>query len=246
MAGSYSQQRQYRFILNISRSQDEEVSQIIASLKAKRAFTRAVRIGLLLFWSLSQGRIDVLLAEFPWIAEQLKPPSPPLYALDELHEQLRRIEAKMSEVPLQTNVPMSDGAHPLLNQGSNRPERKSLSDEAMGDLLEVQVAKPTLLQGRAWNIAHCNIQVGLYHLGSIKNLGDLDDEVLEYGIQMGKLPAAQAAEVLDSRRRRASKIPIIEAHIKEKPTGNARPLAGSEVQFSAPVVTDELDDFLNL
>jgi hypothetical protein len=234
----YQQQQQYRFILRPARPQDEEVGAIIRALKAQRAFTRAIRIGLLLFWSLSQGRLDVLLREFPWVLQQLKTPAP---ALDQLQEQLRRIEAKMgSAAPLV----LTDGAHAALPRPAKLP---APSEESLEDLLTVQAAKRSSDGPGKWNIPYCNLQLGLYQLGSIKHLTELETQVLEYGLHVGKLPAAKVKEILARRQSAgAAKLPLhtiaapmVEAHS----TGNARLIAGAGVEFAPP---DDLDEVFQL
>lgn len=92
------------------------------------------------------------------------------------------------------------------------------------DLLEVKKATQDTSR---FNVPFCNLQLGLYGLGSIKHLSDLADEVLEFGILHGKLPTEPARAILNTR----------------KGGGNAKPLAGADVPFSAPAELD-FDDLL--
>jgi hypothetical protein len=56
------------FWLNMEKSDEESVADIIERLKTARRYTAAVRDGLRLVWDLSQGKTDVLLELFPWVA----------------------------------------------------------------------------------------------------------------------------------------------------------------------------------
>lgn len=60
---------QLRFWLNLEKSEESWLADYIAFLKAKRNFQDTVRLGLRLIYDLRQGKTDVLLELFPFVAE---------------------------------------------------------------------------------------------------------------------------------------------------------------------------------
>jgi len=92
-------------------------------------------------------------------------------------------------------------------------------------------------QTSKWRVAHCNIQIGLYHLGSIKELKDLDDEVLAYGIHFNKLNKDQAQAIL-ARRGAKNQLEAVTLRADAPNTGNAKPIPGANVKLVAPDFND--------
>lgn len=82
--------QRYIFWLNLNKQTDSELAAHIAELKAGRKFVRTIRDGLRLIQDLQAGHLAVLLALFPWVAEQLQSP---LYSdeLTDLLEHFRQV-----------------------------------------------------------------------------------------------------------------------------------------------------------
>lgn len=62
---------QFKFWLDITKSNEESIADIIEKLKNARKYSTAIRDGLRLFWDLSQGKTDVLLELFPFVKSAL-------------------------------------------------------------------------------------------------------------------------------------------------------------------------------
>lgn len=80
------------FFLDMVKKDDRVVSRIIKNLKKERAFSQAVKDGIMVINELRQGKIDLLLKLHPWIVDkihqQFPPPAP---SNDELIEQFRQM-----------------------------------------------------------------------------------------------------------------------------------------------------------
>ena len=104
---------QVMFWLDLHKSEESELADLIAELKERRNFSRAVRDGIRLIWSLGQGNLDVLLALFPWVEdafyECFKEREPASDAT--LQQQLARLETLLLQ---QGNVPIETGPKKLL------------------------------------------------------------------------------------------------------------------------------------
>jgi hypothetical protein len=68
-------QKQYQFWLNLNLPEQDEIAGMIETLKERRSFAQTIRDGIRLIYSLREGRVDVLLSLFPWIANSLQPTS---------------------------------------------------------------------------------------------------------------------------------------------------------------------------
>lgn len=60
---------QFKFWLNVNKADEYELASIIDELKQGGSFTKAIRDGLRLIVDLWQGRVEVLLALFPWVED---------------------------------------------------------------------------------------------------------------------------------------------------------------------------------
>jgi hypothetical protein len=96
-------------------------------------------------------------------------------------------------------------------------------------------AAPTDKPKPKWNIPYCNLQLGLYQLGSIKQLDELETQVLEYGLSVGKLPAAKVKPILEKRQVKVTAAP---APIPDNSASNGKRIDGSEITFEAPTIDD--------
>ncbi|MBZ0320110.1 MAG: hypothetical protein K8L91_27100 [Anaerolineae bacterium] len=66
--------QQYLFWLDMNQPDDVALADKIAELKAQRKFAKTIRDGIRLIEDLRAGRLDVLLALFPWVTDHLKSP----------------------------------------------------------------------------------------------------------------------------------------------------------------------------
>jgi hypothetical protein len=216
------QQRQHRFILNMKRSDDQELDSIIKQLKARRSFTRAIRIGLLLFWSLMNGQTDILLREFPWVLDRLQTPK--------LQEQLNRIEERLNQSHLEAHKPLES-----LEVGQRHLNPvKALSEDDLLDKLEVKQKTPQsgvekeyygwVLNWKLWltsednNIDRCLLKFG--------------DTALRWGIRVGALPTnafERQAELLAAQAK-----PGGAAQASRQLPGNAKLLANAPQELPPP------------
>lgn len=102
---------QYTFWLDLHKPDEQALAETVALLKRQRAFAKAVRDGLRLIADLRAGHTDVLLELFPWVAEHVQPPTPPVNA--NLQVQIARLEALMMA---QGNVPIERAQSPQLQK----------------------------------------------------------------------------------------------------------------------------------
>lgn len=61
---------QLRFWLDVTKTEEDQLAEQVASLKKNRQFADYVRNGLRLMLSLAAGEVDVLIELFPWILEK--------------------------------------------------------------------------------------------------------------------------------------------------------------------------------
>ena len=73
--GSEMKKKRFRlrftFWLDMLKSQEQEVAERIEVLKDERQFSKAIRIGILIFDDLRQGNVDELLKQFPWVKDKI-------------------------------------------------------------------------------------------------------------------------------------------------------------------------------
>ena len=121
---------QFKFWLDVNKPDEYALAEIIADLKESKTFSKVIRDGIRLIWSLGQGNLDVLLALFPWIEdafyERFKEREP---ASDSaLQQQLARLEKLLIE---QGSVPIDQvpkGPKPLMM--SPVPEKVDDEDDS--------------------------------------------------------------------------------------------------------------------
>lgn len=240
--------------IDTQKAHEHELLPVIDDLKATRNFAKGVRVGLKIFWEAMQGRSDTLKAEFPALVESLVNEAV-AHALDNQQQHaIEELKTLLLARPVEFRaLPAGEGGDPLqpLKAPDQPAKRQSLSDSAVGDLLEVQSAPKTKPTDKKWNVPYCNLQLGLYGLGSIKALTELADEVLEYGIHTGKLPAAKAQKVLNERREKKGKNDVDMPEVAAPEVvpmmqleGSAKQIAGANVEFAAPTFDDDFDDLL--
>lgn len=210
------QMRQYRFLLDVSKKDQQELAHIIQELKAKRSFARAIRTGLRLFWSLMQGQTDVLVEEFPWVVERLQSP------LVQLQEQLDRIETKITVIE-----------PPRLGSGGSvapiPPQLSQLGNKLMPDPLDFDDARfeTTVVQAQTTENLGANFRISMGKMNGEKGLVSLTLDDIEYGIATQQIPP----HILELKRARMKTPPL-----------QAKPIANADLKLSKPDLDDlEID-----
>ena len=127
---------QFKFWLDVNKPNEYALAEIIADLKENKTFSKVIRDGIRLIWSLGQGNLDVLLALFPWIEdafyERFKEREP---ASDSaLRQQLARLEKLLIE---QGSIPIETGPKKLVVPPVAPPGDDGYDD----DLLVIRKAK---------------------------------------------------------------------------------------------------------
>jgi hypothetical protein len=98
---------QHRFWLDTNRQDERDLAEYIAALKEKRTFVSTLRDALRLIRDLRQGRVEVLLKLFPWVADYFMAqthylpatsPIPDLHLALQTH--LERVEKLLSSRPV--------------------------------------------------------------------------------------------------------------------------------------------------
>ncbi len=127
---------QFKFWLDMNKSDEFEIAEIIDQLKLKGSFTQATRDGLRLIVDLWAGRVGVLLAFFPWVEDYFFEKFSEQHAQKEhtISEQLARLESLLLA---QGNTPISgnSGVGKSLLGG---PVTPPVYDEDDTDLLVVK------------------------------------------------------------------------------------------------------------
>lgn len=90
---------QFKFWLDVNKPEEYALAEIIADLKENKTFSKVIRDGIRLIWSLGQGDLDVLLTLFPWVEdtfyERFKEQQPASDSV--LQQQLARLERRLVE-----------------------------------------------------------------------------------------------------------------------------------------------------
>ena len=76
MAKEIRNRKRMGFWINYDKDDDLLVAETIDVLKSRRKYQRAILQGIQLMYSLWEGRVDVLLTMFPWVAEVIVQPAP--------------------------------------------------------------------------------------------------------------------------------------------------------------------------
>ncbi len=121
----------FHFWLDINKADEAEVADTITELKRERAFSSAVRDGILLIAELRRGKVDKLFELYPWIQDAIGKPKgdTPGGSGDEitlLKERMHQLERLI----LAGNRPPEMVAQPALPAVS-RPENKKASENLL-------------------------------------------------------------------------------------------------------------------
>lgn len=68
----------FNFWLDFSKDDELLVAETIDELKVKRSFASVVRDGIMIVNELRQGRVDLLLKLYPFVADAIRPTAPPV------------------------------------------------------------------------------------------------------------------------------------------------------------------------
>ena len=60
---------QFKFWLDVNKPDEYELAEIIANLKENKTFSKVIRDGIRLIWSLGQGDLVMLTTLFPWVED---------------------------------------------------------------------------------------------------------------------------------------------------------------------------------
>lgn len=238
---------QFRFWLDVMRPAEEKLAEYVEELKHKRSFAQTIRDALNLIRDLRDGKLEWLLFLFPWVYQAIyaqaeadlvsrQQPDP---AKAWMESQFARLEAKMEAIGA---LPISAGQRP-----SQAPIPKALSPgRSMDDDLALDIQK-------AQFDPHTNNPTFNFLISTTALTGDfanLPDEVLEYGIRIGRIPAHYAphpspAPSQSKPRKKWQKGFQAPAKPSEHTgTGNAKRM---EVPLlAAPAFDDDLDEDIGL
>ena len=126
-----------KFWLDLEKPDEEEINQFIDHYKRQRQFTRIIRDGIRLMWSLEQGNLDVLFELFPSVMDEfyqraLASHTPQDKVLAEHISRLERLLLEQGSIP----IPSTTGAKPLVAPQIAPP----MLDDA-DELLSIKKAK---------------------------------------------------------------------------------------------------------
>lgn len=103
---------QFRFWLDANKPDELAIGQGLMDLKARRQFAPAIRNALRLWLDLRAGKVDVLLALFPWVADAFNQATQPA-PMTNIEQQLERLEQLMlrqGAIPIPIPTPQEPSA----------------------------------------------------------------------------------------------------------------------------------------
>lgn len=243
MADKSNEQKPYRllqkFWLDVTRDDEYSLAEYIAEQKKKRKFAGTIRDALHLIRDLRAGKVDWLLFLFPWVyqaiyaqaetdllAKQQKRPAAD-NPQDLIISELRRLESTILSIGA---VPVGEGQKP-----SSTPIPKSLPSPANmktpvgfrysdDDDLDLEIAQA--VNDKSMNNPTFNMTITMASMTG--DYASLDDEVLEYGLRTGRVPAQY------NRKQQLPKaLPLKSVEESKGPRKIEVP------QFSSPVYEDD-------
>jgi hypothetical protein len=133
----------FMFWLDITKSDELFLSELIDNLKQNRLFSSTIRDGIRLICDLRAGRLDVLLTLFPWVEEafyQRLAGHEPVQDVN-LQEQLARLEQLLLQ---QGNQPIG-----IAQAGPKQMNVPPIADPRFDDLTDQVVLKKARSDGQA-------------------------------------------------------------------------------------------------
>ena len=125
---------QIKFWLDLHKTEERDLADLIAELKQARTFSRVVRDGIRLVTDLWRGNLDVLLMLFPWVEEAFYQ-----RFAEQQPESDRAIQAHLARLE---QLFLEQGNRPVTVTGGLKPlAAMSQSNEEEGNLLVVKQAQ---------------------------------------------------------------------------------------------------------
>lgn len=115
----------FTFWLNINKSDEQELSEIIEDLKAQRGFASAIRDGLRIVWELRQGKTDTLYRLFPLTQPQQQDTSELAALVEQFKEAMVNTRSVVVTQAPTWDMPLDN--KPEVRVIENEEERKKLS-----------------------------------------------------------------------------------------------------------------------
>lgn len=119
MARTTRYRLRYTFWLNHLNQDEERVADTIEKLKNERSFATVVRDGIMIVSELREGRADLLFKLYPWIADLVKPTTPPPPDTSALERKIEQLERVILQQGIPTNAPLV--ASPALKPTGMQP-----------------------------------------------------------------------------------------------------------------------------
>jgi hypothetical protein len=90
--------QQFKFWVDLHKSDEAYLPDVIKELKQGRVFMKAIRDGIVIVYDLLHGRVDALLALYPWVFDHIRamPPTIEDQINERLEARLERMEQMMS------------------------------------------------------------------------------------------------------------------------------------------------------
>ncbi|HKI53500.1 MAG TPA: hypothetical protein VJ987_05200 [Anaerolineales bacterium] len=213
----------YKFWLQLDKPEEKELSQKLEAIRKQRKFAPTMRTALHLFFSLMEGRTDVILDLFPWIKDVLQDTSEhpnssnknsiTIAIKDDTYALRAHIERLEQLIIDQGSKPISQGetlrkALPALKQYIE-PEleiKKTKSDDRNNSSYNFMIASAMQIYG---------------------NYDALPPEIIDYGLETGRIPKDKV---------KAAKLPKKADPPETIATGNPKQLAGATATFEAPEI----------
>ena len=114
------------FWLDYGKDDELLVAETIDALKKQRKYQRAIFQGIQLIASLWEGRVDVLLTMFPWVADTICQNAPPNNDIEDMKAQLARMETLLKQQqlrPIQSDptLPQPPPGYPAMKPAGYAP-----------------------------------------------------------------------------------------------------------------------------
>ena len=99
--------------LDLTKKDERLVLRTIEMLKAKRNFSSVVRDGIMIVNELRQGKVDLLLKLYPWVADAIRPPTQPIPVSSDLERQIADLKQTILQ---QGNIGVPATGYPMMKQ----------------------------------------------------------------------------------------------------------------------------------
>jgi len=118
--------KRFGFWIDYGKDDEKVVADTIDDLRKQRKYQRAVFQGIQLIASLWEGRVDVLLTMFPWVADTICQNVPPKSDIEDMKAQLARMETLLKQQqsrPIQSDptLPQPPPGYPAMKPAGYAP-----------------------------------------------------------------------------------------------------------------------------